>query len=83
MSLAQILFVCSRNFGSGKDALEGDDDDFAGDAEDRLTGLFAGDGILAVSINDRRFAQEIRDYYIINLNIVPGSRLVEIRIGSD
>lgn len=38
VSFAQMLFVWSRRLTSGKDALEGDD--FVGDAEERLTGLF-------------------------------------------
>ena len=49
MSLAQILFVCSRNFGSGNETFVGDD--FVGDAEDLFTGLFVGDGNFTSIIN--------------------------------
>jgi hypothetical protein len=41
VSFAQMLFVCNLKLTSGKDALLGD---FVGDAEERLTGLFVGDG---------------------------------------
>jgi hypothetical protein len=44
-SLAQMLFVWSRRFGSGSAALEGEDlvGDLEGEAEGRFTGLFVGD----------------------------------------
>jgi hypothetical protein len=43
VSFAHKLFVCNRRLGSGKADLDGDPD-FVGDAEDRLTGLFVGEG---------------------------------------
>jgi hypothetical protein len=43
VSFAHKLFVCNRRLGSGNADLEGDPD-FIGDAEDRLTGLFVGEG---------------------------------------
>jgi hypothetical protein len=43
VSFAHRLLVCNRRLGSGKADLEGEPD-FVGDAEDRLTGLFVGEG---------------------------------------
>jgi hypothetical protein len=40
--------VCSRRFGSGAETFEGDED-LEGEAEDRLTGLFVGEGGLSSS----------------------------------
>jgi hypothetical protein len=38
--------VCSRKFGSGGTVFEGEDD-LEGDADDRFTGLFVGEGGLS------------------------------------
>ena len=43
VSFAQTLLVCRRRFGSGKAAFVGEDD-LVGDATERLTGLFVGEG---------------------------------------
>jgi len=62
VSFAQMLLVCNLRLISGKDAFEGEV--FIGDAEDRLTGLFVGDGsipwavpgamALVLLVSDRR-----------------------------
>ena len=80
MSLAQILFVCNRSFGSGNETFVGDD--FVGDAEDRFTGLFVGDGNFTSIVNnkgshaarDGEYLNYVHDKYFVpeNLHEVSG-----------
>jgi len=43
VSFAQTLLLWSRRFGSGNEDFDGEDD-LVGEAEERLTGLFVGEG---------------------------------------
>lgn len=76
VSLAQILFVCNRNFGSGNETFEGDD--FVGDALDLFTGLFVGDGnFTSIIINKGipRLVFNIQIIYIEHVLNASGSGL--------